>query len=101
MGSRHEPGLVAIVKPDQQPFEIGDEVDQLQPFSTFDGLLVAPAGTVLHQSISIQKHQRSLVASLGVDMSSPAFDRKLDDGTGVPAAGNGDIEMKMNVPIVA
>ena len=53
---RHELRLAARMKPDQQPFEIRVKVDQLQTFAAFDRLRVAPGGTVLGQSIGIDKN---------------------------------------------
>jgi len=42
-----------------------------------------------------------MVTALGLGAFSSVFDCELNDGAGVPAVGNGDIEMKMGVLIVA
>ena len=87
--------------PDQQPFEIRGEVDKLQTLAAFDRLRVAPGGAVLRQSVGVEKNQSSLVAPLRIGVPPPAIDGEFDDGTGIPAAGDDDIEMKMKALFVA
>ena len=53
---RHELRLAAIVKPNQQPFEIRGKVDQLQTLAAFSRLRVTPSGTVPRQSVGIDKN---------------------------------------------
>ena len=86
---------MAIVKPNQQPFEIRGEVDKLQTLAAFDRLRVAPCGEILRQSVGVEKNQSSLVAAHRIGVPPPPVDGKFDDGTSVPAAGDDDIEMKM------
>lgn len=101
MVRRHELRFAAIVKPDQQPFEIRSEVNKLQSLAAFDRLRVAPGGTILRQPVGVEKYQSSLVASHGIRMPPSAIDGEFDDGTGVPATGDDDIEMKMKALFVA
>ena len=89
------------MKPDQQPFEIRGEVDQLQTFPAFHRLWVASDSAVLRQTVGVEKNQSSIVAPLRIGMPPPAFDGEFDDGTGVPAASDDDIEMKMKPLLVA
>ena len=97
----HELRFAAIVKPDQQPFEIRGEVDKLQTLAAFDRLRVPPGGAVLRQSVEVEKHQSSLVAPHGIRTPPPAIDSEFDDGTGVPAAGDDNIEMNMKALFIA
>ena len=73
----------------------------MQSLAAFDRLRVAPGSAVLRQSVGVEKYQSSLVASHGIRVPPPAIDGEFDDGTGVPAAGNDDIEMKMKALFVA
>ena len=98
---RHELRLAAVVTPDQQPFEIRGEIEQLQTLAAFDPLRVAPGGAVLHQSVGVDNNQSSLVAPHRIGVPPPALDGEFDDGTGVPAAGDDDIEMNMKVLFIA
>ena len=89
------------MKPDEQPFEIRGEVDQLQALAAFDRLRVAASGAVLRQSVVVEKNQSSLIAPHRIGVPPPAVDGEFNDGTGVPATGDGDIEMKMKALFVA
>ena len=93
--------FAAIVKPDQQPFEIRGEVDKLQTLAAFDRLRVAPGGAVLRQPVAVEKNQSSPVAPLRLGMSAPAINGEFDDRTGIPAASDNDIEVKKKALLVA
>ena len=98
---RHELRFAAIVKPNQQPFEIRGEVDKLQTLAAFYRLRVSPGGAVLRQSIGVEKNQSSLVAPHGIGVPTTTIDGEFDDRASVPAAGDDDIEMKMKALLVA
>ena len=89
------------MKPDQQPFELRGEVDQLQMLAAFDHLRVASGGAVSCQSVSVKKNQSSLVTSLGIGTSPATVNGEFDDGTGVSATSGNDIEVKMTLLFVA
>jgi len=99
--SRRELRFAAVVKPDQHPFEIRGEVSKLQVLAAFDCLRVTPGGAVLCQPIGVEKYQSALVASPGICVPPPAIDGEFDDGTGIPATGDDDIEMEMKTLFVA
>ena len=92
--------LAATVKPHQQPFEIRGEVDQLQTLATYDSLRVASGGAVLRKSVVIEKNQCSFVAPHRIGVPTTTVDGEFDDGTGVSAACDDDIEMNMKAMFV-
>ena len=86
---------MASVKPQQQPFEIWGEEDQLQKLATYDPVRVASRGTILSKSVGIEKYQSSFVAPHRIDVTPTAVDRKFNYGTGISAPRNDYIEMDM------
>ena len=90
-----------MVKPNQHPFEFRGKVEQLQTLAALDRLRVASSGTVLSQSVRVDQNQGSLVAPFGVGVPPAALDGEFDNGTGIPAAGDDDIEMQVEALFVA
>ena len=98
---RHELRLAAGMEAEQQPFEVRGEVNQPQVAPTRDRLGIAAGGAITCESVGVEKDEGSPIAHTGFVMSSPTFDRVLDDPAGVSSTGNDDIEMKVETLFVA
>ena len=98
---RYEPPFLAAMKADQQAFQVRPEIDQLQIAAAPDGFRVAAFGAVLDEPVGVEKNQRSLVRNLGFVTPPAPVDGVFDDPSAIASAGDDDIEMKMQAPVVA
>ena len=98
---RHEPRFAAGVEAEEQPFEVRGEVHQPQVAPTRHRFGIAAGGAVPCQPVGVEKDESAAVAHSDFVMSPSPVDGVLDHPAGVSAAGNDDIEMKMEILFVA
>jgi len=83
------------MKPDQQPFEVWSEVNELQVPATRNRLRITAGGAVLSDPVRIEQNKSHLVPFKETVSAAPLLDGVFDHPPGVAPAGHDDIEMKM------
>ena len=73
----------------------------MQTVTAFNRVWVAAIGPIPREPVGIQKNQRRYVGPSRFEVSSSLVDGVLDNRPGVPAAGDDDIEMKMEAMFLA